>query len=69
MRIKEIMKEKKNYQASNEYHVEYNKRKYKRIEIVLDKEKDADVILYLDSKTNRAVFIKELIRKAMQNEK
>ena len=62
------METKKKYQASNQYHVEYNKRKYKRVEIVLDKEKDADLIKYLDTKSNRAVFIKELIRNEMQKE-
>lgn len=61
--------EKKKYQASSKYHVEYNRRKYKRIEIVFDKEKDIDVLTFLESKNNRAFYIKKIILQAMKNER
>lgn len=62
------MNKKKSNQASNQYHVEYNKRKYKRMEIVFDKEADKDVIDYLSNQSNRALFIKEAIKEKMKGE-
>lgn len=56
-------------QASNAYHVEYNKRKYQRVEIVLNKETDKDLIDWLNKQINRAQFIKDVLREKLRKER
>lgn len=61
------MKRKKTYQASTKYHVEYTKRNYKKIEILLNRETDADIIEYLEQRDEPvAVFIKKVLKEYMK---
>ena len=51
-------------QTYETYYKDYFNTKCKRINLVLDKEKDADIIKALDGK-NISKTIKELLRKAL----
>lgn len=63
------MKNKKSYQASTKYHVEYTKRNYKKVEILLNRETDADIIEYLEHRDEPvAVFIKKIIKERMKGD-
>ena len=59
-------KAKKNYDA---YQQNYRKEKTRTFTIKLSKEKDADIIEYLDSETNKADLLRRLIRNEIQQEK
>ena len=52
-----------------EYNANYHKTKCKQIKLLLNIEKDKDVIEFLESKTNVNGFLKALIRKEIEHEK
>ena len=52
----------------NEYSKIYAKTKYKRVLVQLDKEKDADVIAYLENQGGAAKTIREILRAKVRGE-
>ena len=52
-----------------EYNANYHKTKCKQIKLLLNNEKDKDVIEFLESKTNVNGFLKALIRKEIEQQK
>lgn len=57
---------KMNNQSRNS--IKYDKENTKRVYIKLNKNKDSDILSYLDSKPNKQGYIKELIRKDMKQQ-
>lgn len=53
-------------QTYENYYKEYNKNRCKRINLVLNNEKDADIIDAIDGK-NISMTIKELIREGLKS--
>lgn len=51
-----------------EYHSNYQKKKCKQIKLLLNKEKDEDIIKNLENQENKQGYIKKLIRKDIKNE-
>lgn len=49
------------------YHAEYVKTHLRQVLIKINKEKEADMIAWLESKDNMQSYIKDLIRKDMTN--
>lgn len=48
-----------------EYDIKYVKENCKQFKLLLNNEKDKDIILYLNSLSNRNGYLKSLIRKDM----
>jgi hypothetical protein len=48
-----------------DYDVNYIRTKCKAVKLLLNKEKDKDIILFLESKTNVNGYLKSLIRQDM----
>lgn len=48
-----------------DYDVHYIKTKCKAVKLLLNKEKDSDIILFLESKKNVNGYLKSLIRQDM----
>lgn len=48
-----------------DYDVNYIRTKCKAVKLLLNKEKDEDIILFLESKTNVNGYLKSLIRQDM----
>lgn len=52
-----------------DYDVNYIRTKCKAVKLLLNKEKDQDIILFLESKTNVNGYLKSLIRSDMMEER
>lgn len=48
------------------YIQEYMKRHYKRLQILLNTEEDADIIAWLNRQPNKSAYIKKLVREDME---
>ena len=57
---------KMNNQSRNS--IKYDRENTKRVYIKLNKNTDSDILAYLDSKSNKQGYIKELIRKEMKQQ-
>lgn len=53
-------------EKKREYDLQYAREKLKQVKLVLNKEKDADLIVWLEKQENKQGYIKELIRKDME---
>lgn len=51
-----------------EYDIKYQKMNCKQYKLLLSKEKDKDIIEFLESQTNRNGFLKQLIRDHMKGQ-
>ena len=47
---------------------EKHRKKYKLLTFIIDKEKDSDIIDWLESKKNRSAAVRELIRRENKHE-
>ena len=54
-------------EAKKKYDVNYIINQCKQITLLLNKNTDADIIEYLNSKDNKNGYLKELIRRDMKN--
>ena len=62
-----VFKTEEQRQRWREYNREYNKKNYTAITIFLNKEKDKDLLDYLNSQgEGRSVVVKKLIRKQLE---
>ena len=52
--------------SQSENSIKYDKANTRRVYIKLNKNTDSDILAYLDSKSNKQGYIKELIRKDMK---
>ena len=53
--------------SKKEYDIRYQKLNCRQFKLLLHKEKDQDIISYLESKTNRNGYLKSLIRSDMKS--
>lgn len=58
----QIPKKKQTAFDQNAYIQKFIKEKYVRLQILLNKETDSDIIEQLDSQTNKSEYVKNLIR-------
>lgn len=56
-----------NKQKKSVYDQNYQKSHMKRLTVWFNKEKDADIIAYLDSADSKSELVKQCIRKQMNN--
>lgn len=54
--------------GKKEYDIEYIRTNCKQIKLLLNKEKDADIISYLEKQTNVNGHLKSLIREEIKKE-
>ena len=59
----------KQRQARSEAVIKHVKKFYRRFDFKVHIEKDADIVAYLESKENKQAYIKELIRRDMEESK
>lgn len=57
----------KQKQARSEAVIKYVRKNYKRYDFKVHNEKDADIVAFMETKENKQAYIRELIRKDMEN--
>lgn len=56
----------KTRQAKLDYNAKFIKERCKQINLMLNKNTDADIIVWMETKKNKVGYLKEIIRKDME---